>query len=644
MKKLILSAFGMAAMMATTNAQIFSEDFTNGIPATFTLTDVDGATPHSSVNALTDAWNALDLAGDGNNVALSTSYFTSPGTADDWMSTPAIAIPTTPNTIELSWNSWAVSGTYPDGLEVYISTTGPTVADFTSAAVYTTTATGGEPATKTNNTIDVTAFAGGDIYVAFRNNSNDMYILAVDDIIVRELLQDDAEMLSLNLPAIGTSGSAMSVTGVIKNVGGNAITSLDITWNDGTTSQTDNITGLNIAPSASYNFTHASQWTPAGANGTTENLLVSVSNPNGNTDPDLSNNSLNTDVFLNLGLTATKYVLLEEFTTAPCTFCPDGAVVVEDVLAANPNVIAVGHHSGYSTDAMTIAENSIYSAAGFSDGAPTASIDRVEQGISRSDWASACTAELAKSTPVGVTVTAIYDNDTRMFDATLTATFVDYALPGDLRLNLFVVEDHVTGTGSGYDQINYYDTQSGHTYFGAGNPITGYDHRHVLRSVPTTAWGTAGIISNSPQANDVFTNTYNSIPVDASWNDSEIHLIAFVSYYDADTKKRIILNSYETKLPNPTNVNEILGENNLTVYPNPTSNVSTISFNLTEASSVNTEVYNSMGSLVFSQNSGNMNVGTQKVTFDGTDLPSGIYFVNVAIGDKVITKKVSLIK
>ncbi len=458
---------------------------------------------------------------------------------------------------------------------------------------------------------------------------------------------DDAEMFSITIPSTGTSGTAQNITGVIKNNGGNAITSLAITWNDGTTSQTDNLTGLNIAPSGSYNFTHANQWTPSAANGTSETLTISVSNPNGNTDPDLSNNSLTTDVFLNLGVSGTKHVLLEEFTTAACTYCPDGAVVVEAILAAEPNVIAVGHHSGYGTDAMTIPTNTTYSNAGFSNGAPTASIDRVYQGISRSanGWVNACASELAKSTPVNVAISGTYNSATRMLDASVTASFVDYAIPGDLRLNLFIIEDHVTGTGSGYNQVNGYNTVTGHTYFGAGNPIVGYDHRHVMRAAPSTDWGTAGIISGAPQPSDVFSNTYSSISINNAWDENEIHLVAFVSYYDADTKKRIILNSYETTMSSlVTDVSEILEENNLAVYPNPTNNVSTISFDLTEASSVNVEVYNTMGSLVFSKDNETMNAGTQKVTFDGTELPSGIYFVNVTIDEKVITRKVSLLK
>jgi hypothetical protein len=125
-------------------------------------------------------------------------------------------------------------------------------------------------------------------------------------------------------------------------------------------------------------------------------------------------------------------------------------------LAAEPNVIAVAHHAGYGTDAMTIPTNTTFSNAGFSAGAPSASVDRVYQGISRAGngWANACATELTKNTPVNVAISGTYNSTSRVLDASVTASFVDYAIPGDLRLNLFIIEDKVTGTGSGYNQIN----------------------------------------------------------------------------------------------------------------------------------------------------------------------------------------------
>ncbi|MDG1477766.1 MAG: Omp28-related outer membrane protein [Vicingaceae bacterium] len=92
-----------------------------------------------------------------------------------------------------------------------------------------------------------------------------------------------------------------------------------------------------------------------------------------------------------------------------------------------------------------------------------------------------------------------------------------------------------------------------------------------------------------------------------------------------------------------TGINDNVSSNNVSIFPNPTKDVSVINFELTESTLVEMEVVNSVGSIV-NNSSQTMNSGAQKITFDGTELPNGIYFVNLTLGNKVITKKISLIK
>jgi hypothetical protein len=117
------------------NAQ-FSEDFENvtlnqgigDVPSGWTTYDQDGNTP--SPNApLPDAWNVITFDG-VNKVAISTSLYTPAGQADDWMVTPQITVPSTlPFLIFEEWNT---DPSAPGEYEVLISTTGNTVADFTT--------------------------------------------------------------------------------------------------------------------------------------------------------------------------------------------------------------------------------------------------------------------------------------------------------------------------------------------------------------------------------------------------------------------------------------------------------------------------------------------------------------------------------
>ena len=56
------------------------------------------------------------------------------------------------------------------------------------------------------------------------------------------------------------------------------------------------------------------------------------------------------------------------------------------------------------------------------------------------------------------------------------------------------------------------------------------------------------------------------------------------------------------------------------------------------------EVVNVLGEVVYTSNGGVMQAGNQKLTFDGSGLSNGFYFVNLTIGKSTITKKVSLRK
>ncbi len=63
------------------------------------------------------------------------------------------------------------------------------------------------------------------------------------------------------------------------------------------------------------------------------------------------------------------------------------------------------------------------------------------------------------------------------------------------------------------------------------------------------------------------------------------------------------------------------------MYPNPTNNVSTLSFNLTKSSNVSIKVYNLAGVLVDSKNLKNVEQGLNTIDIDASEFKSGTYIV-----------------
>ena len=79
-------------------------------------------------------------------------------------------------------------------------------------------------------------------------------------------------------------------------------------------------------------------------------------------------------------------------------------------------------------------------------------------------------------------------------------------------------------------------------------------------------------------------------------------------------------------------------------YPNPFNPNTVISYSLPSASNVKLIVYNTLGQTVKTLESGYKNAGKYTVTFNASDLPSGIYFYKLEAGQFSQIKKMILIK
>lgn len=255
---------------------------------------------------------------------------------------------------------------------------------------------------------------------------------------------------------------------------------------------------------------------------------------------------------------AVKKSLLEVFNGTWGGWNVDGDYVMDTLMSNNPNIIGVTFHNSDSMSSLigdTVAQTYISAY-------PTAMIDRYNFPTStslpenRADWAARCTQRNATTATVGVSISSqTYNSSTRELSVTVRADFVAN-LTGDLRFNLYIVEDSVSGTGVGYDQANYYHTISGHPFFNAGTTITGYQHRKVLRTMLGGPWGSTGVIPASVSNGDDYSHTY-TYTLPAGYDMNKIYLIGLVQNYTTNSDNRSILNSEEVRLDLLSSISKI---------------------------------------------------------------------------------------
>ena len=339
-----------------------------------------------------------------------------------------------------------------------------------------------------------------------------------------------------------------------------------------------------------------------------------------------------------------KRILLEEFSTAPCGFCPDGDVIAERLIKDHPSVIWMTHHAGFGTDSMTVAESKLIAGA-FTTFAPGACIDRGDHpipvytippyiAVSRQKWDSVCVAHLGDAPVVDVKIVNAFNAVSRTLDCTVEATFVSTPPAGDIRVNIFLVEDSVVGYGKGFDQLNYMNGTPGHPYYKKGDTIVGYVHKRVLRSVPTTTWGISGIIPSSPELNKTYSYSRKDIPISTRWKENALDVIAFLSYYNTDAKQRAVINANQRRMLGEVSaVREFEAPGSVVlISPNPVRDDVTIRYQSKQHGRHTLIITDALGKTV---RSFSLDEASGVLSFSMNDAPNGIYFWKL-VGEKEV--------
>jgi hypothetical protein len=171
-------------------------------------------------------------------------------------------------------------------------------------------------------------------------------------------------------------------------------------------------------------------------------------------------------------------------------------------------------------------------------------------------------------------------------------------------------------------------------------------------------WSTPFFVAGTPAESDVYPNlpdqflwnaTLDSIYLDVLWMDDVNGGVSLTNFgYYTEFNEAIWM--YD-RVAIPQFVNSIGDDDNLVSryslaqnYPNPFNPTTTISFEIQKTENVMIEVFNTLGEKVATVLNDRMTAGPHEITFDASNLASGVYVYRMTAGDVNFSKKMMLLK
>lgn len=327
-----------------------------------------------------------------------------------------------------------------------------------------------------------------------------------------------------------------------------------------------------------------------------------------------------------------KTVIMEEFTGVRCTYCPDGKIILDGLLAQYPNTMyAVSFHpqnSGltapYAGDPdlrRTYADN-FYATpyCGTSRFMPSAFINRRvwagERLQGRGSWGTRVSEVMAEASPLNVGILANYDSTSMTLNVTVE-TYYTSAVTDQNALYVQLSEDGIV-----------VQQQSGAT--GA------FTQDKVFRQeLAATTWGD----DLGPQtAGSMVTKTYSWV----NTSGYDMHNARVTAYVENKTTQELYTGKQvQVQFGTATTVDPAKPAVTMNILPNPFQSQALLSYHLPEAQPVSYSITSLTGQSITAVSLGDQPAGTHNVTLDAAShhLAAGVYLLQLQAGEQRLVRR-----
>ena len=328
-----------------------------------------------------------------------------------------------------------------------------------------------------------------------------------------------------------------------------------------------------------------------------------------------------------------RRVIIEQFTTAQCGYCPAGMDRISAATEGTSGLIWIKYHSGFGTDQLTnpVAEYMIRYFGDENTFAPAMMIDRKRLDNSRPGPVMSVGQTLdirrtisqrrqVKSSCKFDQPDIIYDVASRRLHGTISGRFDSGANIDSARLVVYLIEDSIS-----MQQRDYYNGNSATGYY------INYWHFGTVREAITDMVGETVQVDQS--ADMTFSYALNYVmPQDCNYANCQI--VAVVYNYDEDDVNNCeVLNAIQSQyLDNNVGISDVSNSCSLHLFPNPAQHHVIIEAD-TPVSRV--AVLDAMGRQLISLDTD----GQQQADLDISSLSTGVYIVCVLTAQGYATRQ-----
>ncbi len=506
------------------------EGFSEGLPRDFIFVDNDQNTPSSSMKKLGFdvgvPWVCFWIEDEDNYVACSTSWYKPSGKSDDWMILPPILVD---QGATLQWRGMASDSKNRDGYAVYVSSEGTEIEKFDIENPLFVISE--EETEWASHNVDLSAFVGKEISIAFVNNSDNKSRLFIDDIYAGSPLQLD---IQFDMPVMVGPEDPVKVKGTLIRELDTPIQGINLIceWDDGV-SQTIQIEGsLSNDSPLTFEFPDS-------------RLLQLDENMEFKVTASADGISVERDFRV---FSSFRPSVVEEFTGTWCSFCVRGIVALEEMQRkCGKNAIALAVHID---DVMSIPEYQSHVAEYLSSNAlPNCIVNRKIEG-DPSEWESLMRRASDDNVACALSAEIVVDLDTEKIKVNTVSAFPSRIPDADYSLTYILKENNV------YHPEDFRYSQKNAYSGGARGPMGGFEdmpsviladqmwYQDVVIGVSQSPMGITGSV---PHVLEAALPYYHSYAMDFPENMGNIDETSLVILM-IDNRTREIVNAREYEL------------------------------------------------------------------------------------------------